>query len=203
MTEKLPDDIAIIALGPAGAPLGRRLQAALPGSRLHGPCAHPADWDESYERASLHIAGLFEAGRPILGLCASGILIRAVAPLLAAKQVEPPVVAVAEDGSVAVPLGGGHEARPGARRAAAGLADRQSAAGPADNGSAVTRRARGTGRGSGRCGLAPRGGDRLGRTGRTACFRDRPRCRSRDRCPGLPPAGPGIGHWLRAGLLGR
>jgi cobalt-precorrin 5A hydrolase/precorrin-3B C17-methyltransferase len=38
----------------------------------------------------------------------AGILIRSVAQLLAAKQVEPPVVAVAEDGSVAVPLVGGH-----------------------------------------------------------------------------------------------
>ena len=81
MTERLPDDIAIIALGPADAPLGRQLQAGLPGSRLHGPRAHPADWDESYERASPHVAGLFQAGRPILGLCASGILIRSVAPL--------------------------------------------------------------------------------------------------------------------------
>src|SRR6516164_8845484 len=121
MTERLPDDIAIIALGPAGAPLGRRLQAALPGSRLYGPGAHPADWDESYERASLHIAGLFEAGRPILGICASGILIRAVASLLAAKQVEPPVVAVAEDGSVAVPLVGGHHGANALARSVAAL----------------------------------------------------------------------------------
>ena len=121
MTERLPDDIAIIALGPSGAPLGRRLQAALPGSRLHGPSTHPADWDESYERASLHIARLFEAGRPILGLCASGILIRAVAPLLAAKQVEPPLVAVAEDGSVAVPLVGGHHGANALGRAVAAL----------------------------------------------------------------------------------
>src|SRR6516164_4014484 len=121
MIERLPDEIAIIALDPGAATLGRRLQAALPGSRLHGPSAHPADWDESYERASLHIAGLFEAGRPILGLCASGILIRAVAPLLAAKQVEPPVVAVAEDGSVAVPLVGGHHGANALARAVAAL----------------------------------------------------------------------------------
>src|SRR5215472_8310864 len=108
MTKKLPDDIAIVVLGTTDAALGRRLQRALPGSRLHGPSAHPGDWDESYARASAHIAELFAAGRPILGLCASGILIRSVAPLLAAKQIEPPVVAVAEDGSVAVPLVGGH-----------------------------------------------------------------------------------------------
>jgi cobalt-precorrin 5A hydrolase / precorrin-3B C17-methyltransferase len=51
---------------------------------------------------------LFAAGRPIIGICASGILIRALAPLLADKRDEPPVIAVAEDGSVAVPLLGGH-----------------------------------------------------------------------------------------------
>jgi cobalt-precorrin 5A hydrolase/precorrin-3B C17-methyltransferase len=37
-----------------------------------------------------------------------GILIRSVAPYLASKQEEPAVVAVAEDGSVAVPLTGGY-----------------------------------------------------------------------------------------------
>src|SRR6516165_2980229 len=176
MTEKLPDDIAIIALGPAGAPLGRRLQAALPGSRLHGPCAHPADWDESYERASLHIAGLFEAGRPILGICASGILIRAVASLLAAKQVEPPVVAVAEDGSVAVPLVGGHHGANALARAAAALADRQPGTGPTDHRGALTGRARRAGLRGGRSGLVALGRDRLGGAGQTACRRDRPLC---------------------------
>jgi cobalt-precorrin 5A hydrolase/precorrin-3B C17-methyltransferase len=108
MSDLLPDDIAIVVLGPGGAAVARRVRTALPGARLHGPRAHPADWDESYDRASAHIARLFEAGRPIVGLCASGILIRSVAPFLAAKQQEPPLVAVAEDGSVAVPLVGGH-----------------------------------------------------------------------------------------------
>jgi cobalt-precorrin 5A hydrolase/precorrin-3B C17-methyltransferase len=109
MTGLLPEDIAIIVLGPNSAALGRRLQAGLPSARLHGPKAHPGDWDESYDRAVSHIRRLFEAGRPIVGLCASGILVRSVAALLATKQEEPAVVAVAEDGSVAVPLIGGHQ----------------------------------------------------------------------------------------------
>ena len=108
MTRLLPSDIAIVTLGGGGANLGRRLRAMLPGARLHGPRAQPGDWDESYERAGLHLGRLFEAGQPIVGLCASGILIRSVAPFLASKRNEPPVVAVAEDGSVAVPLVGGH-----------------------------------------------------------------------------------------------
>jgi cobalt-precorrin 5A hydrolase / precorrin-3B C17-methyltransferase len=113
----VPENIAVVVLGPGGAALGRRLLTALAGARLHGPRAHPGDWDESYDRVSTHIGGLFEAGRPIVGICASGILIRSVAPFLAAKRQEPAVVAVAEDGSVAVPLIGGH-------RGANGLASR-------------------------------------------------------------------------------
>ncbi|MBO0736396.1 MAG: precorrin-3B C(17)-methyltransferase [Alphaproteobacteria bacterium] len=108
MSVLLPGDIAIVTLGAGGAALGGRLRACLPGARLHGPGAYPGAWDECYTHASQHIARLFQEGRPVIGLCASGILIRAVAPLLASKQEEPPLVAVAEDGSVAVPLIGGH-----------------------------------------------------------------------------------------------
>jgi cobalt-precorrin 5A hydrolase/precorrin-3B C17-methyltransferase len=108
MTQGLPESIAIVVLGPTASAFGRRLQAALPGSRLHGPRARSGDYDVIYERVSTHLADLFAAGRPIVGICASGILIRTLGPLLAAKQSEPAVVAVAEDGSVAVPLIGGH-----------------------------------------------------------------------------------------------
>ncbi|HJZ13966.1 MAG TPA: cobalamin biosynthesis central domain-containing protein, partial [Stellaceae bacterium] len=117
----LPEDIAVVVLGPGGAALGGRLRTALAGARLHGPRAHPGDWDESYDRVSAHIGMLFEAGHPIVGICASGILIRSVAPFLAAKQEEPAVVAVAEDGSVAVPLIGGHRGANALARAIAEL----------------------------------------------------------------------------------
>src|SRR4029077_7110898 len=99
MTELLPEDIAVVVLGPSGAPLGRRLRAALPGARLHGPRAHPNGWDESYDRAAAHIGRGCESGQPTGGVCAAGILIRSVAPFLAAKREEPAVIAVADDGS--------------------------------------------------------------------------------------------------------
>ncbi len=108
MKASLPDNAAIVALGPGGEALGRRVRDLLPGSRLSGPLAAAGPWDEPYDRLALHLAALFAAGRPIVGLCASGILIRILAPLIADKTEEPPVVALAEDGSVAVPLLGGH-----------------------------------------------------------------------------------------------
>jgi cobalt-precorrin 5A hydrolase/precorrin-3B C17-methyltransferase len=105
---RLPTSAAIVVLGPSGAALGRRVRDLLPGALLHGPRTAPGDWDEVYDRVVPHLGNLFASGRPIVGLCASGILIRALAPFLDDKRVEPPVVALAEDGSTAVPLLGGH-----------------------------------------------------------------------------------------------
>jgi cobalt-precorrin 5A hydrolase/precorrin-3B C17-methyltransferase len=119
MTGELPVGAAIIVLGPSGAELGRRVRDLLPGARLYGPRGLVGDWDETYDRVVLQIAELFAAGRPIVGLCASGILIRAIGPLLDDKRAEPPVVALAEDGSVAVPLVGGHHGANALARAVA------------------------------------------------------------------------------------
>ena len=115
----LPSGVAIIVLGASAIPLARRLQAALPGSSIHGPAGKGIVADRLFDRPTDHIAGLFRAGTPIVGICASGILIRAVAELLADKCGEPPVIAVAEDGSVIVPLLGGHR---GANRMARAIA---------------------------------------------------------------------------------
>ena len=106
----LPSGAAILVLGPSALPLARRIKALLPGARLHAPAERrlAPDIDASFDHATAHVARLFAAGTPIIGLCASGILIRAVAPLLDDKRREPPVVAVAEDGSSVVPLIGGH-----------------------------------------------------------------------------------------------
>ncbi len=50
----------------------------------------------------------FAAGIPIIGICAAGILVRALAPLIRDKRTEPPVICVSEDGSSVIPLLGGH-----------------------------------------------------------------------------------------------
>jgi cobalt-precorrin 5A hydrolase/precorrin-3B C17-methyltransferase len=121
MTSGLPRGAAIVVLGPGGAALGRLVCEMLPGARLYGPRAGAGDWDEPYDRVLPLLAELFAAGRPIVGLCASGILIRALAPLIDDKRVEPPVVALAEDGSVAVPLLGGHRGANALARALAAL----------------------------------------------------------------------------------
>jgi cobalt-precorrin 5A hydrolase/precorrin-3B C17-methyltransferase len=113
---------AIVLLGPSGLDVARRIAAALPGSELHGPSARfPAHCDiVRYQDFPSALRDLFTAGRAIVALCSSGIVIRILAPLLVDKWAEPPVVAVAEDGSAAVPLLGGHR---GANRLAVRIAE--------------------------------------------------------------------------------
>ena len=105
LSREVPSGAAIIVLGPSGADIAGRARSLLPMARIHGPRRHRGIWDETYEQAIPHIEALFAAGTPIVGICASGILIRAIAPFLADKQTEPAVVALAEDGSIAVPVG--------------------------------------------------------------------------------------------------
>lgn len=113
---------AIVTLGPRGAALAARLRDLLPGSEVHAPACADCAADHRFAKAAAHIGALFAAGRDVVGLCASGILIRAVAPHLRDKSAEPALVAVAEDGSTVVPLLGGHRgANALARRIATAL----------------------------------------------------------------------------------
>ena len=113
---------AIIALTANGATLARRIADALGDGEIHGLARRVVAADVGFEDVGDHLRALFGAGRPIIGLCAAGILIRALARELSHKRAEPPVLAVAEDGSAVVPLLGGHRgANDLARRIADGL----------------------------------------------------------------------------------
>ncbi|MEM9105088.1 MAG: precorrin-3B C(17)-methyltransferase [Pseudomonadota bacterium] len=98
---------AIIVLSPSALSLAHRIRD-FTGGEIHGARARVEGVDVLFDQASAHIAGLFKSGRPIVALMASGALIRILAPHLSDKQVEPPVVSIAEDGSSVVPLLGGH-----------------------------------------------------------------------------------------------
>lgn len=117
----LPRNAAIVVLGPSAFGIARRIKAILPDARIHATAGPDADVVFGEGRAGDHLRQLFSAGTPVLGLCASGILVRALSPLVADKRVEPPVVAVAEDGSVVVPILGGHRGANALARAVAAM----------------------------------------------------------------------------------
>lgn len=100
--------IAFVALSENGAISARHIAESLDGAAVHGLAPRTGQADVFFENTMTHLRTLFENGTAIVGLCSSGILIRAVAPLLQHKSGEPPVLAMSEDGSVVVPLLGGH-----------------------------------------------------------------------------------------------
>ena len=83
-----------VALTQAGADLARGLAAGLEGAEVHGLAHRTEGADHAFEHAAPHLTELFQAGRPIVGVCAAGILIRALAPVLGDKRAEPPVIAL-------------------------------------------------------------------------------------------------------------
>ncbi|MEB5494259.1 flagellar hook-length control protein FliK [Burkholderia pseudomallei] len=97
---------AIVILGPGALETARRIQARFDGARVHA-LAGRAEADLAFAELGPHLRELYARGAPIVALFAAGIAIRCVAPCLADKGAEPPVLAVAEDGSAVVPLLGG------------------------------------------------------------------------------------------------
>jgi cobalt-precorrin 5A hydrolase / precorrin-3B C17-methyltransferase len=97
---------AIFILGQSALPLAQKLKAVVDGEIWGPKDLQGADY--AYEKATDGIAAAFVAGKVIFGICATGILIRAVGRHLRDKHHEPPVLAIAEDGSMIVPLLGGH-----------------------------------------------------------------------------------------------
>jgi cobalt-precorrin 5A hydrolase/precorrin-3B C17-methyltransferase len=100
--------IAFVVLSAGGQALAQQLQPAFPGATLHGLEKRVDDADITFADTVAHLRALHRDGIAIVGFCAAGILVRALAPLLGDKRRDAPVVAMAEDGSVAVPLIGGH-----------------------------------------------------------------------------------------------
>ncbi|HYG89688.1 MAG TPA: precorrin-3B C(17)-methyltransferase [Azospirillum sp.] len=97
-----------VVLSPHGLATARSAATVLPGARVHGLASRVEGADVTFTDTMEHLRSLFAAGTPIVGVCAAGILVRALAPVLADKHAEPPVLALSEDGEAVVPLLGGH-----------------------------------------------------------------------------------------------
>ncbi|RYE98881.1 MAG: precorrin-3B C(17)-methyltransferase, partial [Oxalobacteraceae bacterium] len=98
---------AIVILGSGALTTARRLQQLYPQALIHGLTERVTGVDRSYQDFGATLRQLYRQDTPIIALCAAGIVIRCLAPLLLEKGAEPPVLAVAEDGSAVVPMLGG------------------------------------------------------------------------------------------------
>jgi cobalt-precorrin 5A hydrolase / precorrin-3B C17-methyltransferase len=96
----------IFTLGGSSFLLAERLAATIE-AEVHAPL-HLDHGYVGYRKAETHLQELFIKGHPIVAVCAAGIVIRLLAPVLRNKHDEPPVIVVSETGDSIVPLLGGH-----------------------------------------------------------------------------------------------
>lgn len=89
----------IIALTDAGLALAQRLQPFMDSSEIW---FKPKPFANTVQQA-------FVAGHPLIFICATGIVVRTLAPVLVNKFDDPPVLVLDEQGSFVVPLLSGHE----------------------------------------------------------------------------------------------
>ncbi|MDG9881284.1 precorrin-3B C(17)-methyltransferase [Pseudomonas sp. GD04058] len=104
MTRRAP---AIVVLGKGSLGTARKIQRFYPDALIHGLAGRVEEVDRSYQKFGTTLRQLYQQDTPIIALCAAGIVIRSLASVLLEKGAEPPVLAVAEDGSAVVPLLGG------------------------------------------------------------------------------------------------
>lgn len=104
MTRPVP---AIVILGNGSLATARKIQQLYPGALIHGLAERVDGADHVYHEFGATLRQLYQHDTPIIALCAAGIVIRTLAPLLLEKGAEPAVLAIAEDGSAVVPLLGG------------------------------------------------------------------------------------------------
>lgn len=102
----------IIALTEAGRVLGQRIEKLWPQAQLSYKPQPFAD----------QVQGYFSAGESLLFICATGIVMRTLAPVLQDKHQDPPVLVMDEQGRFVIPLLSGHEG--GANELARQLAER-------------------------------------------------------------------------------
>ena len=101
---------AIIILSHSALPVARKIATATGGliHALENRVSDSPDVSVTFASTGEHMRDLFTQGVPIIAVMASGAIIRILASVLEDKSNEPPVLAVADDGSAVVPLLGGH-----------------------------------------------------------------------------------------------
>ena len=77
---ELKERVAVVAITAEGGGLARRIADALGDAEVHGLRERAGDADVWFTDTTRHVRELFEAGRPVVGVCAAGILVRSVAP---------------------------------------------------------------------------------------------------------------------------
>jgi cobalt-precorrin 5A hydrolase len=100
--------VAIYALTKQGASQARKLAKALPASRLFLPRRLAGPHEEAFDKFTQALGERFQSFKGHVAFCATGIAVRAIAPLINKKTDDPAVVVCDHHGHWAISLLSGH-----------------------------------------------------------------------------------------------
>src|SRR5262245_58142528 len=115
--------LKIFVLSMRGIETARKIKAGIGDATILGLEGRVEGADQSFASFGDTLREHYRIGSPIVALCAAGITIRSLAPVLANKGAEPPVLAAVDDGSAIVPLLGGTTGVNGLARRIASVLD--------------------------------------------------------------------------------
>ena len=106
--KSIPHGAAVVVIDKKSFDIGQEIASFLPAAEVHELYGKTKNNSVKFSDTIIHLQHLFREGHPIIGIFATGILVRALGPLLGSKFKDPPILSVANDGSVVVPVLGGH-----------------------------------------------------------------------------------------------
>jgi precorrin-4 C11-methyltransferase len=101
--------LALVAVSNAGAELASSLVARFPGARAFVYAPYAREGQEAFESVMAITKDLWNTARGFLFICASGIAVRAIAPLVRSKHEDPAVAVCPDNGAFVISLLSGHE----------------------------------------------------------------------------------------------
>jgi precorrin-4 C11-methyltransferase len=106
-----PLKLALVAASRAGAELAASLVPKIPGSKafIYAPYVLEEAGQTAFESVMTITKKLWQETRSFLFICASGIAVRAIAPLVRSKHDDPAVVLCPDNGAFVISLLSGHE----------------------------------------------------------------------------------------------
>lgn len=109
MTREKKVKTRIIALTPPGLLLAKRIKQCCEQADELLLCGQDCEVVYKPQPFTASVQADFEAGHRLILICATGIAVRTLAPVLGDKHVDPPVLVLDEAGQFIIPLLSGHE----------------------------------------------------------------------------------------------
>ena len=99
-------NITIICLTQNGLPTAQKIQQSIGGS-VYGLTGR-VNCENTFDNTTDFIGEQFASGNAVIGICATAILVRSIAPFIGTKKTDSPVISISENGKTIVPILSGH-----------------------------------------------------------------------------------------------